>query len=222
MRIIDLSQPITDNGPNCPGHPPVKVGIVADHPNDGWRLETLAMATHTGSHVDAPFHKMADGKRLGDLPLETFVGPAYIADLRGIEPATPIGPEMLSVSLPGSSEGADLLHDAIILLATGWGELRAKTDLWERQSPYLSPDGAAYLVSRGIRAVGIDHYSIGGSDSDNDATHETLLGANVWIVEELGFPAEVFALPQPVNFWCLPVNFGPDASGAFCRPVIVV
>lgn len=222
MRLIDLSQPVTDNGPNCPAHPPVRVNIAADHPADGWRLETLSMATHTGSHVDAPFHKMAEGKRLGALPLETFVGPAYIADLRGIEASTPITPEMLSLALPGSSESADTLRDAIVLLATGWGDIRAKTELWESQSPYLSPDGASYLVSRGVRAVGIDHYSIGGSGADNDATHINLLSADVWIVEELRFPEEVFALPQPVHFWCLPVNFGADASGAFCRPVIMI
>ena len=51
--------------------------------------------------------------------------------------------------------------------------------------------------------------------------HEVLLGAGVWIVEELRFPAQVFDLPQPVTFWSLPVNF-KGFSGAFCRPVIAV
>ena len=41
------------------------------------------MATHTGSHLDAPLHKIAGGKSISDLPLETFVGPARVADLRG-------------------------------------------------------------------------------------------------------------------------------------------
>ena len=48
------------------------------------------MATHTGSHVDAPLHKIAGGKGISDLPLDTFVGPARIADLRGLAADAPI------------------------------------------------------------------------------------------------------------------------------------
>jgi kynurenine formamidase len=51
--------------------------------------------------------------------------------------------------------------------------------------------------------------------------HTVLLGAGVWVVEELHFPAEVFALPQPVRYMGLPVNFRGH-TGAFCRPVVVV
>ena len=73
-----------------------------------------------------------------------------------------------------------------------------------------------------VRGVGIDHYSIGGSrDPDNTRTHEILLGANVWVVEELRFPQETWSLRQPFTFWSLPVNF-KNHSGAFCRPVAVV
>ena len=84
MRLIDLSQPLYDNAPNCPVHPPVSFRRTADHPADGWRMEEIAMATHTGSHLDAPLHKIAGGKSIDALPLETFVGPARIADLRGL------------------------------------------------------------------------------------------------------------------------------------------
>ena len=168
------------------------------------------MATHTGSHLDAPLHKIAGGKSISDLPLETFVGPARIVDLRGIAADTPITSAMLAPKLPGLARGD------IVLLATGFGDKRAKTDEWLHHPPVLSAEGSRWLIERGVRGVGIDHYSIGDAE-----THTILLGAGVWVVEELKFTPEVFALPPPVKFWALPLNW-PGCSGAFCRPVIEV
>lgn len=216
MRLLDLSQPLFDGAPNCPVHPPVSFRRTADHAAGGWRMEEIAMATHTGSHLDAPLHKIAGGKSISELPLETFAGPAHLADVRArVAADTPIGPELLSRTLPKKITGD------IVLLATGWGDRRAKSDEWLRRSPFLAPDGARWLVERGVRGVGIDHFSIGGMGPLNAETHTVLLGAGMWVVEELKFPAEVFALPQPVKFWALPLNW-PGCSGAFCRPVVEV
>lgn len=216
MRLIDLSQPVYDGSPNCPAHPPVKSEILRDHPAHGWRVELLTLSNHTGSHVDAPLHKVAGGASLDDIPLDRFAGPARIVDLRGILPSAPITAGMLAERLP------DRIADQVVLLATGWGEKRAKTDEWLYRSPVLDPDGAAWLVERRVRGVGIDHYSIGGmADPVNPRTHTVLLEAGVWIVEELRFPLEAFAVPQPFTFMALPVNLRGH-TGAFCRPVIVL
>ncbi|MDQ2732463.1 MAG: cyclase family protein [Armatimonadota bacterium] len=216
MRLIDLSQPLYDDCPNCPVHPPVRSEIIANHPEDGWLVEKLTLVNHSGSHVDAPLHKIAGGASLDEIPLEKWVGPAFIADLRDSSPDLEIGPELLSNRLPA------VLEDHIVLLATGWGDRRAKTDEWHYHSPRLSAEGARWLVNQRVRGVGIDHYSIGGSaEPQNSETHAVLLGNGVWIVEELRFPPEVWALPQPVSFWSLPINL-KGHSGAFCRPVIVV
>jgi kynurenine formamidase len=216
MRLIDLSQPLFHDAPNCPAHPPVKVEIIADHAKDGWRVEMLTLASHTGSHVDAPYHKLADGPNLDQIPLERFAGQAVIADLRGSEPDRAITGTILKKSLPPQ------LEDAIVLLATGWGARRAKSDEWLQHPPHLSPDGAEWLVSQNIRAVGIDHSSIAGPrDPVNSQTHTILLRANVWIVEELSFPEEIFRVQQPFEFMSLPVNFR-GFTGAFCRPVAIV
>ena len=73
-----------------------------------------------------------------------------------------------------------------------------------------------------IRAVGIDHYSIAGArDPMNSLSHSILLAANLWIVEELSFPDEVFALPQPFEFMSLPINL-KGHTGAYCRPVAIL
>ena len=216
MQLIDLSQPLYDGAPNCPAHPAVKSEIIADHVKNGWRVELLTLASHTGSHVDTPYHKLADGANLDQMPLERFTGKAVIADFRGAHADQPLTPEMLSrkLSLP--------LTDRIVLLATGWGHKRAKSDEWLYHPPYLSPDGAQWLVDQAIRAVGIDHYSIAGArDPINSQTHTILLRANVWIVEELSFPDEVFTISQPFEFMSLPINL-KGHTGAFCRPVAIV
>lgn len=216
MRLIDLSQPVYDGSPNCPAHPPVKSEILRDHPAHGWRVELLTLSNHTGSHVDAPLHKVAGGASLDDIPLDRFAGPARVVDLRGLGPSALITADMLAERLP------DGIADQIVLLATGWGDKRARTDEWLYRSPCLDPDGAAWLVERRIRGVGIDHYSIGGmADPVNPRTHTVLLEAGVWIVEELRFPPEAFTVPQPFTFMALPVNL-KGHTGAFCRPVIVL
>jgi kynurenine formamidase len=216
MRLIDLSQPVYDGCPNCPVHPPVRVEAGATHDREGWQLELLSLASHTGSHVDAPLHKLKGGASVDGVPLERFTGRATIVDLRGATPSMPIGAKVLAGKL------RQPVTDQVVLLATGWGERRARTDEWFYRSPFLATDGAEWLVERRVRGVGIDHYSIAGAAEPNNArVHEILLGAGVWIVEELHFPEEVFKLPQPMKFWSLPINF-KGFSGAFCRPVIEV
>ena len=215
MRLIDLSQPLFHDAPNCPAHPPVKSEIIADHPQHGWRVELLTLATHTGSHVDTPFHKLAHGANLDDIPLERFTGLAVIGDFRDATPDQAITADALATRLRLP------LADRIVLLATGWGDKRAKTEEWLRHPPYLAPEGAEWLVRQRIRAVGIDHYSIAGlNDSINPVTHTILLQANIWIVEELKFPPAVFELAQPFEFMSLPIHL-QGHTGAFCRPVAI-
>ena len=216
MKLIDLSQPVYYESPNCPTHPPVRCEVLSDHPTEGWRMERLNFSSHTGSHLDAPLHKLSAGPSIDRFDLATFAGPAVIADLRDSEPGRAINAEALEPKLPQSLQGL------AVLLATGWGARRAKSDEWLYHSPRLTAEGARWLIDRGVRGIGIDHYSIGGiADPENSETHSTILGAGLWILEELKFPDEVFTLRQPVTLWCLPINL-KGHSGAPCRPVIAV
>lgn len=217
MRFIDLSQPIFDGGPNCPAHPPVRSEISSDHERAEWHWETLTLASHTGSHLDAPLHKIRGGASIDTIPLERFVGPAYIADLRPLEPEALITPDRLSRMLPET-----MPEDSIVLMATGWGDFRERSDRWLYQSPKLTPDAALWLADRKIRGLGVDHWGIGGWDKENDAAvHTVLLSRGIWIVEDLRFPPEVYALPMPQSFMALPINL-QGHSGAWCRPVFVL
>lgn len=219
MKLIDLSQPLYHDVPNCPAHPAVVIRTETHTPDANgvsWQMEFLEFASHTGSHVDVPLHRLPNTNSLDETPLETFIGEAVLADLRGLAAGTAIGPELLEAAVGEDVSGK------ILLLATGWAEKKAKTAEWLHQSPFLSPEGARWVVEKGVRGVGIDHYSVGGStDEINPVTHEILLGAGVWVVEELRFPDEVFDLGWPQRFMALPINLR-GASGAPCRPVLVV
>ncbi|MEI6321771.1 MAG: cyclase family protein [bacterium] len=216
MRLIDLSQPLFDGCPNCPVHRPVSSTVVATNERDGWHMEELHLSLHTASHLDAPLHKIAGGKSIDQIPLDSFVGTAILCDLRDSEADRSIGAQLLASRIAGN------VADGIVLLATGWGDRRAKSEEWQYHSPYLAPDGAQWLVDQRARAVGIDHYSIGGSrDPDNTRTHEILLGNGLWVVEDLHFPKEIFDCGPSFQFMALPINF-PGHSGAFCRPAAVL
>lgn len=174
------------------------------------------MASHTGSHIDAPLHKMPEGKSIDSYPLETFVGQAVVADLRDVPAVEPLTSGHLKRRLPED------LKDRIVLLMTGWGAKRAPTREWFYFSPFLAPTGAEWLVAQGVRAVGIDHYSIGGArEPENSQTHRILLENGLWIVEELNLPEELLDEEQPLEFWAMPVNL-KGLSGSPCRPIAVV
>lgn len=178
-------------------------------------MEILQFASHTGTHLDAPLHKLANGASIDEFPLEAFVGRALVADLVGVPADHPIGPDDLEKSLP------DHLDGFIVLLNTGWGGRRAQRDDWLYHSPYLSPAGAEWLVTRGVKGIGIDHYSIGGSrDPDNTRTHEILLGAGLWVVEDLFFRDGWREASEGAIFQALPLNF-PGLSGTPCRAVFL-
>jgi arylformamidase len=212
MRIFDLSQPLFDGCPNCHVHPPVSLPRTADHPVEGWRMEEFHMTSHTGTHLDAPLHKIAGGASIDTYPLETFTGEQVILDLTHLEAGHPIGPEDLAQA--GEVVGR------ILLLNTGWGHKRAKTEEWIHRSPYLSGAGAEWIVEHGVRAVGIDHFSIGGTGADNAPTHEVLLGNGVWVIEELCFREGWREFSKGATFMALPLLV-PGFSGSPCRAVLM-
>jgi len=79
------------------------------------------MSTHTGTHCDAPFHFFADGKPIDEVPLETYVGPAVIIDLRAKPSGSAVAPSDLESDLDRIQPGS------IVLLNTGRGQRRANT-----------------------------------------------------------------------------------------------
>lgn len=130
----------------------------------------IKMSLHTGAHVDAPLHFQEGGKPIDVLPLSTFVGTAFVVDVRSDEA---IRPEDLT-SLPSP------LPDRI-LIKTG----SSNSGAFDTRFAYLSVEAANLIAESGCKLFGIDSPSVDRSDSKQLMVHNVLANNGVVIIEGL-------------------------------------
>ncbi len=106
MTIIDLTVPVNENTPVYPGDPEVVIKCAGMFDKDGYNDHLISIGTHVGTHIDAPFHMLADGKKLDQAPIEQFVG-------RGCYINTQEGFDLKNV------KKADIREGDIVLFHTG-------------------------------------------------------------------------------------------------------
>jgi arylformamidase len=205
-RVIDISVPNGRGMHVYPGDPVPRVEPVRRiDKGDVCNLSLLTMGSHTGTHVDAPYHFLGAGARLGDVPLDRMVGEALVADLRG-------RPAIDATAL----ETTDLRAGDILLCRTDNSWRWAAPD-FRQDFTYLTEDAADLLVTRGARAVGMDYLSIERFGSSDFPVHHRLLGAGVFVIEGLDLRA---VEPGRYTLVCLPLKF-PDLDGAPARAVLL-
>ena len=184
-RLWDLSQPVAHGGPAWPEYDPPSVLRNYRRAAEGFNAETLTLNTHTGTHVDVPFHFDEDAPAIEQVPLSAFAAPAVFLDLReSVRAGEAIEAAQLE-PLAGELQEGD-----IAVLVTGWGQRRGLTEEYLKRWPYLGGGGAELLLSRGVGGVGIDALSIGGfgGPERGEPSHVTLLGAGRIVIEELRVP----------------------------------
>jgi arylformamidase len=205
-RVIDISVANRPGMHVYPGDPVLAVEPVRRLARgDACNLSLLTMGSHTGTHVDAPYHFLADGPRLGEVALERMIGEALVADLRD---RTAI--DAAAVARVGIREGD-------VLLCLTDNSLRWRSPGFRRDFTYLTEDAAAALVERGVRAVGMDYLSIERFGSADFPVHRRLLGAGVFVIEGLDLGG---VEPGRYTLVCLPLKF-PDLDGAPARAVLL-
>ncbi|WP_446741985.1 cyclase family protein [Silvibacterium acidisoli] len=211
--IYDLSQPIFNNVPQWPKFHPSTMTIPHLTAIESANVEHLELMTHTGTHIDAPFHFFSDLETVDALPLSHFHGPCVALDLRHKEAGSGIEAKDLEPHANQIEQGA------IVLLKTGWAEKRALTKQFLTAWPYLSGEGADYLISLGIHGVGIEGLSIGGFDDPEKETaaHKALLSAKKLIIEDIRIP-EALLDGKRRHFAAFPVLI-QGAGGAWTRAV---
>ena len=181
-RVIDLSHPLTQNGPStCAGHPSFTSERVLTLARDGSNVSRLTLGSHTGTHLDAPVHFIDGAATVSDVDLSSLVGPAVVVDVRGKEIHGAITWEDIA------SQAGELSPEVTLLLCTGWSRHWGKEEYV--QSPHLSEEAARKIIECGVRVVGIDVASIDGvvpeGANENNAVHRLLLGNGVLIAENL-------------------------------------
>ena len=205
-RVIDISVPNGVGMHSYPGDPVVRVEQVFDvKKGDVANLSLLTMGSHTGTHVDAPYHFLPDGPRLGDVPLDRMVGDALVADLRG------------RAAVDAAALSNVELRDGDILLCLTDNSARWRAPEFQRDFTYLTEDAAEVLVQRNVRAVGMDYLSIEQFGSKAFPVHHRLLGADVFVIEGLDLSA---VRPGRYTLVCLPLKF-PELDGAPARAVLL-
>lgn len=213
--IVDLSVPIESGMPVYPGDPEVRLDrALTVGAGDGVNVLTVHMGSQTGTHLDAPYHILETGSRLEGLPLERFLGPAVVADLRHLTPATAITWSDLA------PVRARLRAGAILLLHTGWSRYWGRLDRM-RGHPWLAAEAARAIVEAGVRTIGIDALSVDATPADDSPVtfdaHIAILGSGGVIVENLAHLERVERLRAPFVS-VLPLRLA-DADGAPVRAV---
>ena len=216
-RLVDLSHPVHDGMPVYPGDPAVRLRPAATLADHGYNVLHVHLGSHSGTHVDAPYHFVADGARVDELPLELFVGPAVVADVRGVGPRGRIAWADLEPWAARLGPGRPLV------LRTGWSEHWGSDRYADH--PFLTGDAARRLVAAGVRTVGVDAFSVdetgtSGAPADGFPAHEALLGAGGVVVENL---TNLGALDGVADPWLsvLPLRLA-GADGAPVRAVALL
>jgi arylformamidase len=214
MKIIDLSLPIEEGMMTFPTHwhPVVEITILGRHGIEGRETRKLVLGTHIGTHADAPRHFVPGGCTIDEVPLESLIGPATVADFTRCNPLHEIDTPELQQKLRGKIP-------IRLILRTGWSEYFGNMKFYN-EYPFLSENAALWLVENGVRLIAMDtpspdnptHSRGTPKDSPN---HKVLLGAGVVLVEYL---ANLKSLSAPeVELIVMPLRLrGCDGSPARC------
>ena len=208
MKTYDISVPISQGMVVWPGDPAVSMQRVSKiEAGDNANVTHISLSAHTGTHVDAPYHFLQDGDTLEKIPLSLMLGRAYVLHL----------PEVDSITAEVLAQADIPPRTRRLLFKTRNSEIwvRGETE-FQTDFVALSPDGAQYLVDRGVKVVGIDYLSI-APYKQSRPVHEILLKAGVFILEGVNL-SEV--AQGRYTLYCLPLNL-QGVDGAPARAVLV-
>ncbi|MFT3792052.1 MAG: cyclase family protein [Rudaea sp.] len=152
-----------------------------------FQIGRIDMVANTGTYLDCPFHRYADGKDLSEVAIEATTDLDAIVVRAPYTPAQAIGPETF--------RGREIRGRAV-LVHTGW-DAHWNTPGYYAGGPFLTAGAAQYLRDGGARLVGIDAHNIDDTRGGERPVHSLLLGAGILIVEHLcnlaAVPDEGFA-----------------------------
>ena len=134
----------------------------------------IEMVANTGTYVDSPFHRFADGIDLSELPLGS------LADLEGVV----IRVRDFGRAITAKAFDAINMSGKAVLIHTDWSR-HWRTDQYFESHPFLTKDAAEFLVEKGVAFVGIDTYNIDNTTDGTRPVHTTLLGNRIPICEHM-------------------------------------
>lgn len=204
VRFVDLSHTIHDGMVTYKGLP---APLICDHlsreqsralyaPGTEFQIGRIDMVANTGTYIDAPFHRCADGVDVAGLPLDRIAG---------LEGTVVRVSDTTERAIDWAHFAAVEVRDRAVLVSTGW-DRHWGTDRYFEGHPFLTEAAANHLRERGAALVGIDSLNIDDTGGNTRPVHTILLGAGIPIVEHLtcldSLPANGFrftAVPPKVH-----------------------
>ena len=195
MKIYDITQPLF----GCriyPGDPePRRTLLHSMEGGDVYNMTELTVCVHNGTHVDAPRHFIRDGKGIGEISLERFIGPALVTDFDG---------EL-------TAEDAQAMIDRFRAQQPGAG-----IKILLRGDALVSADAARAFAEAGTQLLGVESQSVGPVEAPMEV-HLILLGAETVLLEGL------MLQDVPEGFYllnCAPLDL-EGCDGSPCRAVLI-
>ena len=180
MKLLDLTLTVSENIPTFPGSPQPSFVQDKNIKNDEYNSELLFLSSHTGTHLDAPYHFQEKGEKIHEISLKRLVSSAILVKSRkkGDQPITKTDIQKFEKKHGKIPSGSS------IIFWTGWQKMIKNTSYFVR-NPGLSTAAAKYLVSKKINLVGTDSPSIDLGKDKRFPVHHIFSKNNVLIVENL-------------------------------------
>ncbi|GAA0438817.1 arylformamidase [Lentibacillus halophilus] len=200
---IDISQPVNNQLAHWPGDQPFHYHTALTKEMTGSvNIGRITTSAHVGTHTDAPYHFLDDGKKILDLEVDRYIGPCKVIDIGSF---AAINEEALKSKITQPTER--------LLIRTS---LPNNPERFPDDVPPITADGAAYMRSIGVHLVGVDTPSVDPVSSKDMIGHHSLFANDIYILENVMLDHvdegdyELIALPLPLQ----------DADGSLVRAVI--
>ena len=192
MKLLDISRPIYTNMPVWPGDTPTGFDF-ANTKAAGYAANVgrLRLSLHAGTHADAPYHYNDAGRKIDEIPVDAYVGPARVVDIRG---QTLITPALLAAQDFAATP-------RVLFKSDSWTDPAVFPTTW----PLMATDTPAWLAAHGVRLIGLDVPSVDHITSKDLPLHHACDAVNLLIIENLDLRAvtpgiyELIALPLRIT-----------------------
>lgn len=209
MQIYDITLTISPDLPVWPGDDRVTLNRINQiEAGDDFNVTRLEMCVHTGTHIDAPYHALGgDTQTVEELPLKSLTGRAYVLHLPDVD--------LITADVLKSAEIPPRTRRLLFRTRNSDGWQAGVTD-FKDDFVAVSPDGAQYLVDRGVKLVGVDYLSVAPFEN-TIPTHRILLEGGVIVVEGLDLSK---VAQGRYSLHCLPLKIAAT-DGAPARAILV-
>lgn len=147
-EIVDLTHVLDKTVLTCTGHPSFCCESVTTMDSYGSIVSSIRMGSHTGTHLDAPYHFFPDGRTVEEIPIAQCVGPALVIDVSGKGPRERILWDDIAHCERHMAPGV------VVLFRTGWSRHWGSAEYFEH--PFLDAAAIARVMATGVRAIGLD------------------------------------------------------------------